>query len=114
MLAQAAMQNQMIDMIDYIRIEKAKSYTELLNELEYTLNKKKRDAEKQQAIMQMMQQAQMEQQMAQQEGLAQMKEEGANYRKELDVQGSIAKDAVNQALKDGETTPQEIMQPEGF
>ena len=114
MLAQAAMQNQMIDMIDYIRIEKAKSYTELLNELEYTLNKKKRDAEKQQAIMQMMQQAQMEQQMAQQQGLAEMKEQGANYRKELDVQGALTKDAMNQALKEGQATPQEMMQAEGF
>lgn len=101
MLAQAAMQNQMIDMIDYIRIEKAKSYTELLNELEYTLEKKKRDAEKQQAVMQMMQQAQMQQQMAQQQGLAQMKEEGANYRKELDVQGNMAKEAMSQALAGG-------------
>jgi hypothetical protein len=33
----------------------------------------------------MMQQAQMEQQMAQQQQLAGAKEEGANYRKELDV-----------------------------
>jgi hypothetical protein len=56
-----------------------------MNELEYSLNKRERDREKQEAMMQMMQQAQMEQQMAQQQQLAGAKEEGANYRKELDV-----------------------------
>ena len=85
MLAQAAMQNQQIDMLDYIRIEKANSYTQLINELEYSLNKREREKEKQEAMMQMMQQAQMEQQMAQEQQLAGAKEEGANYRKELDV-----------------------------
>ena len=84
-LAQAAMQNQMIDMLDYIRIEKASSYTQLMNELEYSLNKREREREKQQAMMQMMQQAQMEQQAAQQQDLMAAKEDGANYRKELDV-----------------------------
>jgi hypothetical protein len=84
-LAQAAMQNQMIDMLDYIRIEKATSYTQLMNELEYSLNKREREREKQQAMMQMMQQAQMEQQAAQQQDLMAAKEDGANYRKELDV-----------------------------
>lgn len=84
-LAQAAMQNQMIDMLDYIRIEKANSYTELMNELEYSLNRRQRDQQKQQAMMQMMQQAQMEQQMAQQQDITAAKEQGANYRKELDV-----------------------------
>lgn len=91
-LAQAAMQNQMIDMLDYIRIEKANSYTELLNELEYSLNKRERDKEKQQAMMQMMQQAQQEQQMAQEQQVAGMKEEGANYRKELDVATKLPQD----------------------
>jgi hypothetical protein len=92
MLAQAAMQNQQIDMLDYIRIEKANSYTQLMNELEYSLNKRDRDREKQEAMMQMMQQAQMEQQMAQQQQLAGAKEEGANYRKELDVATKLPQD----------------------
>ena len=108
-LAQAAMQNQQIDMIDYIRIEKAKTYTEIINELEYSLNKKKRDAEKQQAMMQMMQQAQMEQQMSQQQQLAGMKEEGANYRKELDVQGKVTDTAMKQALAEGGAPEAEMM-----
>ena len=89
-IAQAAMQNQIIDFMEYLQIEKCKTYTELENQLEYTLNKKKRDAEKQQQMMQMMQQAQQEQQMSQQQGLAQMKEEGANFRKQMDVQGKLA------------------------
>lgn len=104
-LAQAAMQNQQIDMLDYIRIEKAKTYTEIINELEYSLNKKRRDNEKQQAIMQMMQQAQVEQQMAQQQQITGMKEEGANYRKEIDVQGKVTDTAMKQALSEG--VPQE-------
>lgn len=89
-IAQAAMQNGVIDFLEYIQIEKCKTYTELENQLEYTLNKKKRDAEKQQQMQQMMQQAQMEQQAQQQAGMQQMKEEGANYRKQLDVQGKLA------------------------
>lgn len=99
-LAQAAMQNQQIDMLDYIRIEKANTYTEIVNELEYSLNKRKRDQEKQQAMMQMMQQAQMEQQMAQEQQIAGMKEEGQNYRKEIDVQGKMAQKAMEGAMKD--------------
>ena len=43
-------------------------------------------------MMQMMQQAQMEQQMAQQQQLAGAKEEGANYRKELDVATKLPQD----------------------
>jgi hypothetical protein len=109
-LAQAAMQNQMIDMLDYLRIERAKTYTELMSELEYSLNKKKRDAEKQQAMMQMMQQAQQEQQMAQQQQVAGMKEEGANYRKELDVQGKMATTMVDKSTANGEEMPADLMQ----
>jgi hypothetical protein len=110
-LAQAAMQNQQIDMLDYIRIEKAKTYTEVINELEYSLNKRKRDQEKQQAMMQMMQQAQMEQQMSQQQQIAGMKEEGANYRKELDVQGKMTDTAIKQAMAEG-ASPEDAMMME--
>jgi len=105
-LAQAAMQNQQIDMLDYVRIEKAKTYTEIVNELEYSLNKRKRDQEKQQAIMQMMQQAQQEQQMAQQQQLAQMKEEGQNYRKEMDVSSKVAQQAMGAAMSE-EASPED-------
>jgi hypothetical protein len=110
-LAQAAMQNQLIDMMDYIKIEQARSYTELLNDLKYAMNKKKRDAEKQQAMMQMMQQAQMEQQMAQQQSLAGMKEEGANYRAELGAQTGMAKESLKAGLA-SEGSPEEGMMAE--
>jgi len=99
-IAQAAMQNQVIDFLEYIQIEKCQTYTELENQLEYTLNKKKRDAEKQQQMQMMMQQAQMEQQMAQQQDMANMKEQGANYRKELDVQGKIANTGLQAGLSE--------------
>jgi len=105
-LAQAAMQNGLIDMLDYIKIEQARSYTELLADLKYSMNKKKRDAEKQQAMMQMMQQAQMEQQMAQQQALAGMKEEGSNYRAELGAQANMAKEAFKQGVSE-QATPEE-------
>lgn len=90
-IAQAAMQNQVLDFLEYLQIEKCKTYTELENQLEYTLNKKKRDAEKQQAMMQMMQQAQMEQQMAHQQDQQAMKEQGANYRAEIGADAQLAK-----------------------
>ena len=109
-IAQAAMQNQVIDFLEYIQIEKCQTYTELENQLEYTLNKKKRDAEKQQAMMQMMQQAQQEQQMAQQQQVAGMKEQGANYRKELDVQGKMATTMVDKSTANGEEMPADLMQ----
>jgi hypothetical protein len=99
-IAQAAMQNQVIDFLEYIQIEKCQTYTELENQLEYTLNKKKRDAEKQQQMQMMMQQAQMEQQMAQQQDMANMKEQGANYRKQLDVQGKIANTGLQAGLSE--------------
>jgi hypothetical protein len=110
-LAQAAMQNQTIDMLDYIRIEKCKTYTEVINELDYSINKKKREAEKQQAMMQMMQQAQMEQQMAQQQNMQSMKEDGANYRKELDIQGQMANQSMQNAMQE-EGSPEDGMMAE--
>jgi len=117
-LAQAAMQNGLIDMTDYIKIEQARSYTELLGDLKYSMSKKKRDAEKQQAMMQMMQQAQMEQQMAQEQAIAGMKEDGANYRTELGIQGKMAEQAFKSAIEEGESpedgmlTEQEMQQAE--
>ena len=82
-IAQAAMQNQAIDMLDYLQIETCKTYTELYNQLKFSLEKKKREMEKQQEVQAMMMQAQMEQQAQLQQDQAAMKEEGNNYRAEL-------------------------------
>jgi len=112
-IAQAAMQNGVIDFMEYLQVEKCKTYTELENQLEYTMNKKKRDAEKQQQMMMMMQQMQQEQQMQQQEALAGMKEEGANYRAELGVQGKMAEKAFDKATSE-EATPEEGMVEEAM
>jgi len=106
-IAQAAMQNQQIDIADYIRIETAKTYTELINELQYSMNKKKRDVEKQQAMMQMMQQAQMEQQAQQQQQQQAMKEEGSNYRAELGAQAKVAGDAMKLGIESGANEQQQ-------
>lgn len=80
MIAQAAMQNQLIDMMDFLKIETAKTYSELMNQIEYAMNKKQRKAEEQQQMQMMQQQAMAEQQMAMQQQQMQMKEEGQNYR----------------------------------
>jgi len=110
-IAQAAMQNQQIDLADYIKIETAKSYTELINELQYSMNKKQRDAQKQQAMQQMMQQAQMEQQMAAQQQQQGVKEQGANYRAELGAQSKMASDAIKAGIG-GEASPEDGMMAE--
>jgi len=83
MQAQAAMQNQMIDMVDYLKIEQAKTYSETISELEYSINKKKREMQEQQAQAQQMAMMQQQAQMGQQAELQAMKEENANYREEL-------------------------------
>lgn len=117
-IAQAAMQNQLIDLADYLVIEQARSYTELINDLRYSLNKKKREAEKAAMMQQMMQEAQMAQQAAAQKQLQGMREEGANYRAEVGAQSKIASDMVKEAVKQpadaGEAEPMMQGQPEGM
>jgi len=100
-IAQAAMQNQAIDMLDYMQIETSKTYTELYNNLKFSLEKKKREMEKQQEIQMMMQQAQMEQQQQMQQQQMAVKEEGSNYRAELQA-----------AAKQGEGAPAETAPPQ--
>lgn len=89
-IALAAAQNQMIDMIDYINIERCKTYSELINELEYSLNKKERTLKQKEAMAQMQQQALIEQQMQAQNSVEQMKEQGANYRTEVSAGAKLA------------------------
>jgi hypothetical protein len=90
-IAQAAMQNQLIDMRDYLRIETSKTYTELLKELQYSMDKKDRERKKAEEQAQIMQAAQMEAQMAMQQQQASMAQEGNNYRSELKFVGDMAK-----------------------
>ncbi len=89
-LAQAAMQNQVIDMIDYINIEQCRSYTELKSELLYSLKKKKREAQQQAQMMQMMQAAQQEQMMQGSSNMEQLKQEGENFRTGMKVAAKTA------------------------
>ena len=92
-IAQAAMQNQLIDMRDYLRIETARTYTEILKELEYSMAKKDRERKQQEEQARIMQAAQMEAQMAMQQQQAQVAQEGNNYRSELKFVGDMAKNA---------------------
>jgi hypothetical protein len=86
MQAQAAMQNQMIDFIDYIKIEQSKTYTEALNELQYSIGRKMREAEKVRQQQQMMAMMQQQQQMAAQAEQAAMREENTNFRQDRQLE----------------------------
>lgn len=90
-IAQAAMQNQLIDMRDYLRIETAKTYTEILKELDYSMQKKDQERKQAEEQARIMQAAQMEAQMAMQQQQAAMAQEGNNYRSELKFVGDMAK-----------------------
>ena len=107
--AQAAMQNQMIDMADYIRIEQAKTYTETLAELEYSMNRKKREQAEAQAQQQAMQQQQIAQQQAAQQQIAAMKEVGQNMRQQQQLNAQQPQGGPQQ-MEGGEMPPEEMMQ----
>jgi hypothetical protein len=81
----------MIDMRDYIRIETSKTYTELLNELEYSLEKKDREKKEAEAKAQIMQAAMQEAQMAQQQKAVETAQQGNNYRQELKTASDLVK-----------------------
>ena len=107
-IAQAAMQNQAIDMLDYLQIETSKTYTELYSNLKFSLEKKKREMEKQQEIQMMMQQAQMEQQQQMQQEQMALKEDGSNYRAELQA---AAKQEGGAPPQEAQAPPPEAEQP---
>jgi hypothetical protein len=86
MQAQAAMQNQMIDFMDYIKIEQSKTYTEALNELQYSIGRKMREAEKIRQQQQQMAMMQQQQQLAAQAEQAAMREENANFRQDRQLE----------------------------
>jgi len=96
-IAQAAMQNGAMDMLDYLKIETCKTYTELYSHLKYSIEKKQRKAEEQMQMQQMMQQAQMEQQQQAQEAAQSAQQEGENYRTELKTGADLVKSAPNEA-----------------
>ena len=107
-IAQDAMQNQAIDMLDYLQIETSKTYTELYSNLKFSLEKKKREMEKQQEIQMMMQQAQMEQQQQMQQEQMALKEGGSNYRAELQA---AAKQEGGAPPQEAQAPPPEAEQP---
>jgi hypothetical protein len=55
-IAQAVAQNQGMDMLDFVKVEKSNSYIEVEKFLAYSIDKKKRELEAQQAMQQMVQQ----------------------------------------------------------
>lgn len=83
MVAQAMAQNQQIDMIDYIKVEQCRSYSELMNELEYSIKKKKREAMQAQAMQQLQQEAMQQQALQAQQQQEALRQQGANYRTEV-------------------------------
>jgi hypothetical protein len=107
-IAQAAMQAQLIDMRDYLRIETAKTYTEILKELEYSMDKKDRERKRKEEQAAIMQAAQQEAQMQMQTQQAQMAQEGNNYRSELKFVGDMARNTPPQSM--GEPTTENMNQ----
>jgi hypothetical protein len=102
-IAQAAMQNQLIDMRDYIKIETSKSYTELLKELEYAMAKKDMEKKEEMRRQQIMQAAQQEAMMQAQMEQARIAQEGSSYRQELKTAADVVKSAppVEQGIPEG-------------
>ena len=84
-MAQAFAQNQAITFEDYLNIEQCRTFTELRAELMYAVRKRVRDAEKQQQMQMQMMQMQQEAQLQANVAPEQLRQEGANYRKEVEV-----------------------------
>jgi hypothetical protein len=84
-MAQAFAQNQAITFEDYLNIEQCRTFTELRAELMYAVRKRVRDAEKQQQMQMQMMQMQQEAQLQASVAPEQLRQEGANYRKEVEV-----------------------------
>jgi len=112
-IAQAAMQNQMIDMRDYLRIETAKTYTEILKELDYSMQKKDQERKQAEEQARIMQAAQMEAQMAMQQQQAAMAQEGNNYRSELKFVGDMAKNGPPPSTQEAPVEAATEATPEG-
>jgi hypothetical protein len=88
-IALAFTQNGMLDPIDYLELERAKTYSDLIKHFTKSMKKKDIERKQQEAQAQMMaaaQQEQSNQSNIQQRGMA---EEGQNYRKELEVGGKM-------------------------
>lgn len=84
-IALAFTQNGMLDPIDYLELERAKTYSDLIRHFRTSMKKKQLEAQQQQVMMQIMQQAQIEKQAAAKLDETALKEQGANYREELAV-----------------------------
>lgn len=89
-VAQAAMQNDQITMLDFIAVQKHTSFNELENQLEFSL-KKRQEAKQQEFVQQ--QQAAMQQEELRQQGMQRQidtVEQGSNERKRMEVTSKIA------------------------
>jgi hypothetical protein len=101
-IALAFVQNGMLDPLDYIEIEKAKTYTDLLKTLRVSLQNKKKEQEKQAMMQQMMAQAIEEQKNAGKINEREMIESGQNYRKNVDAEVKVA---TSQPAQEAEAVP---------
>jgi len=98
-------QNGQIDMLDWLKIKSATNLTELENELESSLNKKKREAmEMQQKQMEQQMMMQQQQQQAQMQQVA-VKEDSANQRAADKNELTALTEAAKLGVQTGEQMP---------
>lgn len=89
-IALAFVQNGMLDPLDYIEIERAKTFSDLLKTLKLSLVKKKNEEKQKEMLQQMMMQAMEEQRNATKINEREIAETGQNYRKEVDAGVKLA------------------------
>lgn len=91
-IALAFTQNGMMDPIDYLELERAKTYSDLIKHFQKSMRKKDIERKQQEAQMQMMAAAQQEQAAQAKMGERETIEQGQNYRKELEVGAKMMQD----------------------
>lgn len=91
---QAFVQNGQLDPLDALMIDRSESYTDMINDLEYSIRKKERNAKQAQAQQQMIEIAENEQNRELQAQQTQMQTESANVNADKKVQADVLNTAI--------------------
>lgn len=93
---QAFVQNGQLDPLDALMIDRAESYTEMINDLEYSIRKRERKAEEREAQMQMIKIAEGEQNRELVANTAQLQAETSTQNTDKKAQAQILDTAIKQ------------------